>query len=115
MNTKLDDLSDRFKPLAMELIARCVEAKIDIRIINTLRTREEQLILIQRGVSWTQDSRHLTGDAIDLAPVAVLKEKNWAPNHQHWIQMGEIGHNLGLVWGGDWRVKDMCHFEIKET
>lgn len=113
MSTRLDDLSDRFRPLAFELLARCVEAKIQVRIIDTLRTLDDQRKNIEKGVSWTLDSRHLTGDAIDLAPVAVLKEKNWAPDHPDWLVIGEIGEKLGLIWGGRWKHRDMGHFELK--
>ncbi len=114
MSARLDDLSGRFRPLAFELIARCVEAGICPRIVETLRTPERQRDLIAKGVSWTADSRHLTGDAIDVAPVECLSMKNWAPSHPHWTLMGEIGERLGLRWGGRWKVRDCCHFELRE-
>jgi len=28
--------------------------------------------------------------------------------------MGEIGKKYGLVWGGDWKEKDLPHFEMQE-
>lgn len=114
MNAKLDDLSTRFRPLACELIARIVEAKIDVRIIETLRTAERQAELIEQGVSWTVKSKHIAGEAIDLAPTAVLALKGWAPGHSHWRIMGEIGERLGLRWGGRWKIPDCAHFELKE-
>lgn len=111
-DTKIDSLSSRMKPLACELIAKCIEARIDVRIIETLRSKERQAELIEKGVSWTTNSKHLTGDAIDIAPVAVLPLKNWAPYHPHWNVIGEIGENLGLSWGGRWHVRDCAHFEF---
>ena len=118
MSRALNDLSEKMRPLAVELIARAVEAGIQVRIIDTLRTEAEQRENLRRGVSWTQNSRHLpdeTGksNAIDIAPVDVLHLKAWAPGHEHWQTLGEIGESLGLVWGGRWRsVKDCCHFEL---
>ena len=120
MNTSLDDLSDAFKPKAMELIARAIEKKIQVLIINTLRTEEEQKENLRRHVSWTLRSRHLPdadgkANAIDLAPVECLSLKAWAPSHPDWERLGEISESLGLVWGGRWRVRDCCHFELGET
>lgn len=114
MDARLDSLSARFRPLAFELIARCVEEKIDVRIIETGRTAERQAELIEQGVSWTLRSKHVTGNAIDIAPTAVLSLKGWAPAHPHWIRIGEIGERLGLRWGGRWRIPDKAHFELVE-
>jgi uncharacterized protein YcbK (DUF882 family) len=118
MDTKLDSLSDAFRPKAMELIARCIEHNVPVKIINTLRTPEEQKRAIANGVSWRTDSLHLIGNAIDIAPIEVLQLKNWAPDHESWMRIGVIGESLGLVWGGRWGQKggkakrDCSHFEL---
>lgn len=114
MSRALDDLNTEFKPLAIELIARCVERNIDIRIIDTLRTEEEHRANLAAGTSWTARSKHLDGLAIDIAPKVVLTLKNWAPGHPHWIILGQIGESLGLRWGGRWERADMGHFEMTE-
>jgi peptidoglycan L-alanyl-D-glutamate endopeptidase CwlK len=112
----LDDLSDRFKPLAIELIARCVEARVAVMIVDTLRTEAEQMANIAKGVSWTTHSKHLTGDAIDLVPYDVYNlhgadKLQWNANDPAWQVMGRIGESLGLRWGGRWKQRDMGHFE----
>lgn len=115
MSRALDDLSARMKPLAMELIARAVEANIAVTIVETLRTEEQQLLNLERGVSWTRHSKHLTGDAIDLAPTVVLGLKNWAPLHPKWKQLVAIAKKLGLACGADWqKTPDNPHFEFVE-
>lgn len=119
MDTKLDDLDPTFKSKAIELIARCVEAALAVIIIDTRRTPEEQASAIRRGVSWTQDSKHLTGKAIDLAPYQVYQlhgadKIDWDAADQAWQTMGRIGESLGLVWGGRWTHRDMGHFEESE-
>lgn len=113
---KLDDLSPRFRPLACELLARCVEAGIHVMIIDTLRTPQEQEENIVKGVSWTRNSKHLTGDAIDICPFEVWQVHGadkllWDADDPVWQEIGRIGERLGLVWGGRWRQKDMGHFE----
>jgi peptidoglycan L-alanyl-D-glutamate endopeptidase CwlK len=102
--------------LAVELLARCVEHGIPVLIIDTLRTKAEQEDNVRRGVSWTQHSKHLTGDAIDICPYDVYQltgadKLQWDARHSVWRDLGRIGEELGLVWGGRWTVKDLGHFE----
>lgn len=112
---KLDDLSPKMKPLAIELIARAIEAGIQVRIIETTRTSAEQQQNIANGVSWTMHSKHLTGDAIDLAPVAVLNLKNWAPAHPDWKRLADIAVTLGLEPGYYWtKHPDNPHFQLPD-
>lgn len=123
MSNSLDDLSDKMKLKAFELIARAVGARVPTRVVDTIRTPEEQVENIANGVSWTKNSRHLPdGDgksnAIDLVPLSVVSLKNWAPEHPDWLILGKIGEALGLRWGGRWgqpggkAKKDCSHFEI---
>ena len=117
MSKALDDLSPKFKLLAIELIARCVEANIAIMIIDTLRTSEEQSVNIAKGVSWTMNSKHLTGNAIDVAPYETwqlhgIDKLKWDSADPVWLRIGLIGEKLGLVWGGRWKQKDFGHFEL---
>lgn len=116
MSRRLDDLSDRFRPLVFELLARLVEAQIPVLIVDTLRTPQEQQANLAAGVSWTLNSKHLTGDAIDLVPYLHYEQYGpdklqWNGNDPVWIRIGEIGERLGLRWGGRWKVRDMGHFE----
>lgn len=120
MSRKLDDLSPAFKPLAIELLARAVEAGIAVMIIDTLRTPEEQQELIDRGVSWTRHSKHLTGDAIDICPydqflLHGLRKLQWNGSDPVWARLGGIGEKLGLRWGGRWKQRDLGHFELVRT
>ena len=111
MSARLDDLDPHFLPAAMELLARLVEARIHVRIIDTLRTPAEHARNLAAGVSWTDRSKHLDGKAIDLCPVELLSVKGWAPGSPLWQRMGEIGEAVGLRWGGRWEQRDLGHFE----
>jgi peptidoglycan LD-endopeptidase CwlK len=112
----LDDLSDRFRPLAIELLARCVEAGIPVMVVDTLRTPAEHAANLAAGVSWTTRSKHLTGDAIDICPYDTYAltgpdKLRWDERDPVWYRIGAIGEALGLRWGGRWTQKDMGHFE----
>ena len=116
MSRKLDDLSPRFRPLAVELLARLTEVGIAVMIIDTLRTPEEHAANLAAGVSWTARSKHLDGDAIDICPFEVYDVAGpdkllWDAAAPVWQKIGTIGEALGLRWGGRWRQKDMGHFE----
>lgn len=123
MNRSLDGLDRRFRPLAMELIARCAEAGIAVCIVNTLRTPAEQAAALSTGHSKTQNSKHLPQPpdglslAIDLCPFEQYylhgaKKLDWDSACPAWQKMGNLGEALGLRWGGRWEhLRDMGHFE----
>ena len=125
MSRALDDLDSQFRPLAYELIARCVEAGIVVMIIDTLRTKEEQEANVAKGVSWTMNSKHLPqlpegkSRAIDIAPYSIFQlagpdKLQWDAGDPVWNRIGEIGEKLGLKWGvrrGGKQI-DPGHFEF---
>lgn len=117
MTTSLDSLDPVFRPLAVTFLARLVEARIPVVIINTLRTPEEQADAVKRGVSWVAHSKHEDGLAIDVAPLEtyLLHGSNkiqWNAADPIWLQIGRIGEAVGLRWGGRWtKTPDLGHFE----
>ncbi len=120
MDTALDSLDPVFKPLAMLLLARLVEARVPVLIVNTRRTQAEQDAAIARHVSWVPHSKHQDGLAIDLAPYDIYAlhgddKVQWDTNDPVWLKMGVIGEALGLRWGGRWTQKDTGHFEYVAT
>ena len=121
MSRKLDDLSPRCRPLAVEFLARLVEAGIPVMIIDTRRTPEEHADNLRRGVSWTKRSKHLDGDALDVCPYSVYHiagpdKLQWDAADPIWARIGVIGESVGLRWGGRWvKTPDLGHFEYVET
>lgn len=119
MSRKLDDLSDRFRPKAIELLARLTEAGIAVMIVDTLRTPAEHAANLASGASKATRSKHLDGDAIDICPYLIFNQDgpdklNWDTRHPVWKRIGEIGESLGLTWGGRWKSPhDPGHFEWK--
>lgn len=116
MSRRLNDLSPRFRPLAVELLARFVEAGIPVLIVDTLRTPEEHAANLAKGVSWTKHSKHLDGDAIDVVPFETFQRSgpdklNWDTSIPEFERMAQIGRALGLRCGYDWKQKDAGHFE----
>lgn len=119
MSRRLDDLEPVFRARCFELIARCAEAGLPVMIIDTLRSAKQQADNVARGASWVAHSKHEDGLAIDLCPYVFWKlhgpnKLNWDADSDQWRIMGQIGVELGLVWGGNWKQRDMGHFEAPE-
>lgn len=117
MDRRLDSLEQLTRFRMFEFLARLTEANIPVMIINTLRTKEEQEKNIANGASWTPNSKHLVGKAVDICPYAIYQEHGdkklqWDSNDPIWEKIGQIGEKCGLKWGGRWTQKDMGHFEI---
>ena len=125
MSRALSDLDSRLRPIAVELIARCVEAGIPVLIVTTGRTLAEQQAAVARGVSWTLHSKHLPQPpdgkslAIDLAPYETYQlhgadKLNWDAADPVWSRIGAIGQSLGLKWGVviNGVQRDPGHFEL---
>jgi peptidoglycan L-alanyl-D-glutamate endopeptidase CwlK len=89
---------------------------IDFKITCGYRSPEEQTKLYAQGrttpgkiVTKTKNSRHFKGTAFD---VVVLKGDKATWKGADYQRLGALAKSIGLVWGGDWRMRDYCHFEL---
>jgi peptidoglycan L-alanyl-D-glutamate endopeptidase CwlK len=92
---------------------------IDFAIIEGVRTLERQREMVIIKASHTLNSRHLTGHAVDVAPVYNGKISwDWP---LYYILADCIKNAAKLVdvpieWGGDWkRFKDGPHWQLPWT
>lgn len=90
---------------------------VDFRVIEGVRTSERQRQLVRNGSSKTLNSRHLTGHAVDLAPMVnnQIPWEDWSAFHLVAKAMKQAAKEmeLPLQWGGDWKTfKDGPHFEL---
>jgi len=65
----------------------------------------------RRAATWTLESKHLGGEALDLVPTREGKPW-WNAPVEIWARMGAIGEAHGLIWGGRWKNRDTPHFEV---
>ena len=89
---------------------------IDFAVIEGMRTLARQKELVTKGASKTMNSRHLTGHAIDVAPLEG-GQVSWAWPLYHKLApvikgaADELG--VDLDWGGDWSsFKDGPHWQL---
>lgn len=89
---------------------------VDFTVIEGLRTPERQRELYRAGATKTLNSRHLTGHAVDLAPLVKGQVRwDWPLFHQLAPAVKDAAQELGvrIEWGGDWtRFPDGPHFEL---
>lgn len=89
---------------------------IDFTVLEGLRTLDRQKQLVAKGASKTMNSRHLTGHAIDVAPLDGKSVSwDWPLYHKLAPVIKGAADDLGvdLEWGGDWRsFKDGPHWQL---
>jgi peptidoglycan L-alanyl-D-glutamate endopeptidase CwlK len=94
------------KPSLQAVVKRAIElSTVDFRVIEGIRTLERQKYLLKKGATRTLKSKHLTGDAVDLAPV-INGQVSWDWQYFHPIAqaMKQAAEELEtpIIWGGTW-------------
>jgi len=89
---------------------------LDFTVLEGLRSVERQKQLVSQGASKTMNSRHITGHAVDLAPMIAGEVRwDWPLYHKlaKIIKAAAADEKVPLQWGGDWRAfKDGPHWEL---
>ena len=107
-------------PDLVRVVTRAAELAPGAFIVTEgLRTIERQRDLFTRGLSKTMNSRHLTGHAIDFAPLidgqVTWKTPAFLPVISAFKQAA-ADMKVPIVSGGDWRTfKDYPHIELNRT
>lgn len=115
-------LASKVRQMAAALIVLGVE----IRVVQVLRTWEEQQALYEIGRSTPGKkvtnccggmSYHNFGLAVDCVPSQFDSSQPFAPDwnssHPDWRNMISVGKSLGLCSGADWRTfPDFPHFQL---
>lgn len=94
-------------PDLVRLVRRALQiSDVDFAVVEGLRTLERQRELVAKGASQTMHSRHITGHAVDLAPV-IGGSISWAwpPFYKLAAAMKQAAGEAGVpvVWGGTWK------------
>lgn len=103
------------KPELVAVVKRAIElTTVDFGVTEGVRSIETQRDYVARGVSQTMNSKHITGDAVDL--VAYIGPRvSWELNLYDDIAdaMKAAAQELGvaLKWGAAWNVPDITRWE----
>ena len=80
---------------------------LDFAVLEGLRTPERQKQLMQQGATRTLNSRHITGHAVDLAPMLNGKVSwDWPLYHRlaEYVRSASVSENVPIRWGGTWKL-----------
>lgn len=92
-------------------------APLRFAVLEGVRSIERQRDLVARGASLTMNSRHLTGHAVDLAPLGADGKVSWDWPLYHRlapaVKKAAKTEKVPIEWGGDWRrFKDGPHWQL---
>jgi peptidoglycan LD-endopeptidase CwlK len=91
-------------------------SNLDFTVLEGIRSVERQKQLVSQGASKTMNSRHITGHAVDLAPMIAGEVRwDWPLYHKlaKIVKAAAADEKVPLQWGGDWRAfKDGPHWEL---
>ena len=130
----VEKLDGVHKALAAVVYAAAIRSDVPFTVIEGLRTAARQKQLVAAGASKTNDSRHLTGHAVDLWPLDPVTGKRLpsdaafprgsadakAADARLWADLRRIAATMKAVakdqgvqieWGGDWGW-DAPHFQL---
>lgn len=88
-----------------------------IQINEGLRTKQRQRKLVASGASQTMNSKHLTGNALDIA--IIKPDGSYSKNFADYRKVANFTkklaqeRGLNMTWGGDWKtLRDGPHFQL---
>jgi len=104
-------------PDLVAVVKRAIElTDVDFTVLEGMRTIARQKQLVASGASKTMNSRHLTGHAVDLAPLLGGSVSwDWPLYHRLAPFMKQAAKEVGVPveWGGDWlRFRDGPHWQL---
>lgn len=125
LGSKSKERLSTVKPELQSVVKKAFETvPFDVTVLEGIRTVERQKELVAKGASKTMNSKHITGDAVDLAPYPIDWDDKSRFNElsKHMLQAAsELG--IKIRWGGDWNMDgdwkdesfyDGPHFELRK-
>jgi len=108
-------LKEPFKQSAIDLVAKANAEGIPAFITDTTRDLAEQKRLVAEGKSWTLDSKHLTGEAVDIA---FLINKKLSYSAELYKRLYQVSKGISyIIWPYedlDWGI-DKPHFQYDKS
>lgn len=107
------------KPVDAEVVqvAWCARQEVPFIVYHGHRTEAEQASFIAKGVSWVRRSKHQDGLAIDVMALDENGKGTWNTRYYPIIAKAfyACADKLGIpiIWGGEWKKKDLVHIEKK--
>lgn len=98
-----------------QLVENARAEGMDVYIFEGKRSPQRQAQLKSQGNNVTNAgpgrSFHQYGMAVDVVFHDPKGNPSW-DSRNNWQELGRLGKDAGLRWGGDWKRRDYGHFEL---
>ena len=100
----------------VNVVKRAIEiTTIDFGVIEGLRNKEQQKELVAKGASQTMNSKHLTGEAVDLLAY-IGSRGSWElklyDDIADAIKQSAIENDVSIRWGAAWHINDIRYWNF---
>ena len=103
-------------PDLVSVVKRALElSSIDFAVLEGLRDPGEQKEIVESGKSWTKNSRHFTGHAVNVGVVIgrhVIWDYPWYEKLYKFFKQASDELKIPIEWGGHWKEMDGGHYEL---
>lgn len=115
----LDVLAPKFRDAVSKAIAECEAKGLDAMVYETYRSQELQSAYYARGRTEIPPHGTVTNAASNLyswhgyglAVDVISKSAGWDKPESWFEEVAEIFRAAGCRWGGEWKMKDLPHFQ----
>jgi peptidoglycan L-alanyl-D-glutamate endopeptidase CwlK len=112
-------LAPKFANAVRKAIAECNEQGLDAYVYEGYRSAALQAIYYARGRTVIPPTRTVTNARTNLnswhgyglAVDVISRSKRWSQPDSWFKQVAEVFKRHGLKWGGDWKSRDLPHFQ----
>ena len=108
---RLDTVDKRLQDVVMTAITR---TKVDFGVACGIRTQEYQKELVDSGASQTMDSKHLTGEAVDLVAYIgsrVSWEISLYDDIAEAVREACKEQDVSIRWGAAWNIDSITDWD----
>ncbi len=117
--SSLDVLAPKFKTSVQNAIAACIANNLDAMVYESYRSQETQSLYYARGRTVIPPHGIVTNAASNLyswhgyglAVDVISRAHGWDKPEEWFAQVATYFRTEGLRWGGEWKMKDLPHFQ----
>jgi peptidoglycan L-alanyl-D-glutamate endopeptidase CwlK len=118
-NNSLDTLAPKFRQAVEKAIADCAARNLDAMVYEAYRSQELQSLYYCRGRTIIPPHSTVTNAASNLfswhgyglAVDVISRSREWDRPESWFAQVAECFRANGCRWGGEWKMKDLPHFQ----
>jgi len=118
-NNDLATLAPKFRDAVEKSIAECNAKGLDAIVYEAYRSQELQSLYYARGRSIVPPHSTVTNaqsnlfswHGYGLAVDVISRSKDWDRPESWFASVAEIFRANGCRWGGEWKMKDLPHFQ----